>query len=124
MKAVIDIETDSLDPSIIHCACVKQIGAEGVKTFTSPANLQQYLDCFDSVIAHNGLGFDFPVLARLWDVRLPLDRMVDTLVLSMMDDPAREGGHSLRSWGDRLGFAKMQYGGGLFFYEQRASSIL
>ena len=115
MKAVIDIETDSLDPSIIHCACVKQIGAEGVKTFTSPANLQQYLDCFDSVIAHNGLGFDFPVLARLWDVRLPLDRMVDTLVLSMMDDPAREGGHSLRSWGDRLGFAKMQYGGDFSF---------
>lgn len=115
MKAVIDIETDGLSPSVIHCVSVKQVGAEGVRTFTSPSGLQQYLNCFDSVIAHNGLGFDFPALVKLWDVRIGLDRMLDTLVLSMMEDPGREKGHSLRAWGDRLGVAKMEYPGDFSF---------
>lgn len=115
MKAVIDIETDSLHPSVIHCVSVKQVGTEGVRTFTSPSGLQQYLNRFDSVIAHNGLGFDFPALAKLWNVRIGLDRMLDTLVLSMMEDPGREKGHSLRAWGDRLGVAKMEYPGDFSF---------
>ncbi len=111
MKAVIDIETDSLEPTVIYCACVKQVGIDEVKTFTSPKGLETYLSCFDKVIAHNGLGFDFPTLAKLWDVRIPLSKMHDTLVMSMMEDPAREGGHSLKAWGDRIGFSKLEYQG-------------
>tara|TARA_R110002020_G_scaffold336482_1_gene551889 strand:- start:17751 stop:19397 length:1647 start_codon:yes stop_codon:yes gene_type:complete len=111
LKAVIDIETDSLEPTVIYCACVKQVGVDEVKTFTSPKGLETYLSCFDKVIAHNGLGFDFPTLAKLWDVRIPLSKMHDTLVMSMMEDPAREGGHSLKAWGDRIGFSKLEYQG-------------
>jgi hypothetical protein len=111
VKAIIDIETDSLNPSVIHCASVKQIGVEGVRTFTSPSELGGYLKCFDTIIAHNGINFDFPILARLWDIHLPFNKMVDTLILSMMEDPTREGGHSLRSWGERVGFDKMEYFG-------------
>ena len=111
MRAVIDIETDGLDATTIHCVCIKQVGVGKVKTYTSPLGLQQYLDCFDSLIAHNGLGFDFPTLARLWGIKVRFDQMVDTLILSIMQDPARENGHSLRSWGDRLGYAKEEYRG-------------
>ena len=111
MKAVIDIETDGLDASTIHCVSVKQVGAGEVKTYTSPVGLQEHLNCFDSLIAHNGIGFDFPTLARLWGVRVKFDQMIDTLILSIMQDPARENGHSLRAWGDRLGSAKMKYNG-------------
>jgi len=111
LKAVIDIETDAINATVIHCACVKQVGSDIVKSYTSADGLQDHLDSFDSVIAHNGLGFDFPILAKLWGVRIPLGKMTDTLVLSMMDDPAREGGHSLKSWGDRLGISKMEYQG-------------
>ena len=115
MKVVVDIETDGLNPTVIHCLSSKQVGVDGVKTFTSPTGVQEYLNSFDTVIAHNGLSFDFPVLAKLWDIQLPLEKMLDTLVRSMMDNPSREGGHSLRAWGDRLGFAKMQYGGDFSF---------
>jgi len=34
------------------------------------------------------------------------DRVVDTLVLSRLYDPSRQGGHSLRAWGETLGFPK------------------
>ena len=95
----IDIETDSLDATKIYCA----VTLEGGKyiEWISGTTLQEYLD--DAiVVAHNGLSFDFPVLAKLWNVRLKLENMRDTLVLSMMDNPAREGGHSLKSWGARV----------------------
>ena len=102
----IDIETDSLDATKIYCA----VTLEGGKyiEWSSGTTLQGYLD--DAiVVAHNGLSFDFPVLAKLWNVRLKLENMRDTLVLSMMDNPAREGGHSLKSWGERLGSAKIDF---------------
>jgi DNA polymerase-1 len=102
----IDIETDSLDATQIYCA----VTLEGGKyiEWISGTTLQEYLD--DAiVVAHNGLSFDFPVLAKLWNVRLKMENMRDTLVLSMMDNPAREGGHSLKSWGERLGSAKIEF---------------
>ena len=110
-RAVIDIETDAIDATLIHCICVKQIGSTGVRFFFNPDSLQEYLDSFETIIAHNGLGFDFPVLARLWGVRIPFDKMVDTLTMSIMQDPPREGGHSLKSWGIRLGDSKIDYEG-------------
>ena len=111
MNLSIDIETDSLNPTVIHCLSCKQIGVEEVKTFTSPVGLQKYLNSFDKIIAHNGLSFDFPVLAKVWDIHIKFEQMVDTLVLSMMENPAREGGHSLKSWGERLQFNKIEYDG-------------
>ena len=62
MKVVVDIETDGLNPTVIHCLSSKQVGVDGVKTFTSPTGVQEYLNSFDTVIAHNGLSFDFPKL--------------------------------------------------------------
>ena len=102
----IDIETDSLDATQIYCA----VTLEGGKyiEWISGTTLQEYLDDA-TVVAHNGLSFDFPVLAKLWNVRLKMENMRDTLVLSMMDNPAREGGHSLKSWGERLGSAKIEF---------------
>jgi len=111
MKAVLDIETDALDASVIHCLCVKEIGGQ-VKFFTTSEGVQEHLDKFDTLIAHNGVGFDFPILARLWNIKIKFEAMVDTLILSIMHDPAREGGHSLKAWGERLGFKKVDYTGG------------
>ena len=106
----LDIETDSLDASVIHCV-VTHDSQVGTKVWTQADGLQDYLDQFQEVVAHNGLSFDFPVLARLWGVRLKFDQMVDTLVLSMMENPSREGGHSLDAWGKRLGEHKTEFSG-------------
>jgi DNA polymerase-1 len=102
----IDIETDSLDATEIYCAVTLENSM--YIEWTTGTGLQKYLKDA-TVVAHNGLSFDFPVLAKLWGVRLKLENMRDTLVLSMMDNPAREGGHSLKSWGERLGSAKIEF---------------
>jgi DNA polymerase-1 len=102
----IDIETDSLDATEIYCAVTLENSM--YTEWTTGTGLQKYLKDA-TVVAHNGLSFDFPVLAKLWGVRLKLENMRDTLVLSMMDNPAREGGHSLKSWGERLGSAKIEF---------------
>jgi DNA polymerase I-like protein with 3'-5' exonuclease and polymerase domains len=58
------------------------------------------------VCGHNVIGYDLPVLHRLWGIRVPQDRVVDTLVLSRLFHPDLDGGHSLAAWGGRLGFPK------------------
>ena len=106
----LDIETDSIDASVIHCVVTFDSDV-GIRVWTQADGLQEYLEQFQEVVAHNGLSFDFPVLARLWGVRLKFDQMVDTLVLSMMENPSREGGHSLDAWGKRLGKHKAEFSG-------------
>ena len=116
-NCAIDIETDGFDPSKIHVLCVKEMD-EGVASlgtvhqFTRPAGAEDFLHSFDNVIAHNGCGFDFPILKQLWDVEVPEWKQQDTLVLSRMEQPDRKGGHSLKSWGERLGYQKSDYKGG------------
>jgi DNA polymerase I-like protein with 3'-5' exonuclease and polymerase domains len=58
------------------------------------------------VCGHNLIGYDLPVMRKLWGIRIPSHRVVDTLVLSRLFHPDLDGGHSLAAWGDRLGFAK------------------
>ena len=70
-RAVLDIETDALDATMIHCLGVKEVGNnEEVKFFTTSEGVQEYLDKFDTLIAHNGVGFDFPILARVWGIHI------------------------------------------------------
>jgi DNA polymerase-1 len=103
----LDIETDDLDASLIYCVVTYEESV-GFKEWIDNTGLEEYLQ--DAlVVAHNGLSFDFPVLARLWDIHLTMAQMRDTLLLSMMESPAREGGHSLKAWGIRLGHEKTEF---------------
>ena len=101
-----DIETDGLDATTIWCAVCRNNGVSEVicneqdfKTYVSDRPNASW-------VFHNGIGFDVPVLDRLWNVSFDRSRIVDTLVLSRLADPSRSGGHSLRNWGNTLGFAK------------------
>ena len=71
---------------------------------------------YDRIIGHNIIGFDAPVLRRLWNIGIPKSKAVDTLILSRLLNPQLEGGHSLRAWGLRLKNQKIDfedYDGGL-----------
>ena len=107
---IIDIETDGLDASVIHCVGAKPCG-EAVREFLSRDEFRRYIQQFDFVVAHNGVSFDFPVLKKVWGVTIPFKKQVDTLILSRMSRPDRENGHSLQSWGEKLGHKKMEYDG-------------
>ena len=98
--ALIDIET-TLDHSRIHGAGItlsqhgQVIASEWV---TSPESLSNMLNGATHVVGHNIIGFDLPILAEVWDFTLPPSiGVIDTLVMSRLASPSRDGGHSLRN---------------------------
>jgi len=100
----LDLEADGLEPTTIWCVVTRENGVSTVHT--TPDSLCKALEGSVSVVGHNLIGYDIPVLKRLWSVSIASERIVDTLVLSRLFDPSKSGGHSLRNWGNELGFAK------------------
>jgi len=101
-----DIETDGLDATTIWCAVCRHKGQNEV--ILNEQDFKAYVSDHPNTswVFHNGIGFDVPVLGRLWDVDFDRDSIVDTLILSRLADPSRSGGHSLRNWGNTLNFTK------------------
>lgn len=108
MRIVLDIETN-LEHDKIWCVVTRDVDTDMVSTFLKPDNLQAYLNDADKIIAHNGIFFDFPVLKRVWGITIKKTQVVDTLVLSRLYNPSLEDGHSLESWGKRLGYPKTEF---------------
>ena len=107
MRAIVDIETDSLDATKVHCIVAKDVDSGKVYPFP-PDMIHGFRDWSRGIkqfIMHNGLSFDAPVCNRLLGTNIKPSQIVDTLVLSQLFNPIREG-HSLKAWGERLGFPK------------------
>ena len=100
----LDLEADGLNPTRIWCVVTRENGVNTVHK--DPESLRRALEGPVSVVGHNLIGYDLPVLERLWGVSVARERIVDTLVLSRLYDPSRPGGHSLKVWGELLGFPK------------------
>ena len=103
----LDLEANGLDPTQIWCVVTMENGVTTVHT--TPDTLSEALRSPVSVVGHNLIGYDMPVLERLWGVSVASDRIIDTLVLSRLYDPSKSGGHSLRNWGNELGFPKGEH---------------
>ena len=126
-----DIETDGLLDSLsrVHCVCARDWLTGETFSF-GPSELDRGLELLSSaplLVAHNGLCFDAPALAKLFP-GLVLPPVFDTLLASRLiwtnlrdEDFARlrrkkgkkfplpsrlAGSHSLEAWGLRLGVAK------------------
>ena len=100
----LDLEADGLNPTRIWCVVTRENGVNTVHK--TPGSLCNALEGSTSVVGHNLIGYDLPVLKRLWDVSIAPERVVDTLVLSRLHDPSRAGGPSLKAWGEILNFPK------------------
>ena len=101
----LDIEADSLNPTKIHCVVTKRPN-EAHLIHLSRSTLIKELKRGGKVCGHNLIGYDLPVLSRLWDIKIAQDRIVDTLVISRLFNPDTNGGHSLASWGSKFGYPK------------------
>jgi DNA polymerase I-like protein with 3'-5' exonuclease and polymerase domains len=104
---VLDIETDGLKPTVIWC-CAASNGEVYYDAISFNTFIRD-LDTETTLVAHNGLAYDFPVLERLWGADLSIFPKLDTLILSRLANPSREGGHGLKAWGVELGFPKGDY---------------
>ena len=102
----LDIETTSAHDRI-WLVVTKEAETGRIECHTRAETLSSILqDRKLKIVAHNGIGFDFPILNKLWNTKIPLSKCVDTLVMSRLMNPNREGGHSLGAFGQRFGFPK------------------
>jgi DNA polymerase I-like protein with 3'-5' exonuclease and polymerase domains len=134
-----DLETNGLldTVSTVHCMVAKCLDTNAVRRFAddpvardvqgSVADGLALLRDAKKIVAHNGIGYDLPVLVKLFGFT-PMAMVRDTLVLSRLAFPdiapfdyARiskgleltgklVGSHSLAAWGIRLGLHKGSYG--------------
>lgn len=99
--AVLDIETNLAHDTIWMAGVYHPLSGQSICCLTLE-ELYAALSGVTTVVGHNLIGFDLPVLRDVWDFEW--NRCVaDTLVLGRLYDPSLEGGHSLRAWALRAG---------------------
>jgi DNA polymerase-1 len=116
-KLLIDIETN-LAHDTIWCAVTQDIDTGEVNVFTSPTKLKSVVQSYDKIVGHNIIGFDAPVLREVWGISIHKSKVIDTLVMSRLNNPVQDGGHSLKNWGkilknDKINFDAEDFDGGL-----------
>ena len=113
---IIDVETNGLlntldksnEVSKIFCIVTKDLGTGEIVTYTQEECYTNFKPSSNTIfIGHNILSYDLRVLAKILNYRHPASKCIDTLILSQLFNPIRDGGNSLAAWGERLGFSKM-----------------
>ena len=57
----------------------------------------------DNLYGHNIIGYDFPMMTKLYPWFNIKTKVTDTFLLSSLLNPDRVGGHSIEAWARRLG---------------------
>lgn len=132
MKVLIfDIETDGLLDTVskVHCLVIRNAETGSTRSYADQKGYRPIREGLESlaradlVVGHNIINFDLPVLERLHGLKVPIERVRDTMVLSRLyfadigesDKKKRHvpsklrGTHSLKSWGYRLGILKGEF---------------
>jgi len=105
MKLVFDIEADGLyqEATRIWCIVTKDIDTGESKQYYG-RGLEQGISSInsaDTLIGHNIIAYDLPLLDKLGFLEDKKREIVDTFTLSCLLNPDR-GGHGLDAWGKRL----------------------
>jgi len=108
-QIILDIEANGLRPDTIWCIVAKEVEYGTTNVFIGE-DIFEFADWvrlngITHICGHNIIGYDLPVLERLTGFKWE-KAVQDTLVMSRLANPNREAGHSLESWGNRLGFPK------------------
>ena len=134
MNLVFDLESDGLfnDVTRIHCIAIHDLDTKEDYVFNDTGNAQpitkgiQLLEDAEHIIGHNIIGYDCPVIHKLYPWFTRVDNVIDTLVLSRIYHAdlvkidqnrrwknmplQRYGSHSLEAYGYRLGEYKGCFG--------------
>jgi len=109
-QIVFDIEANGLQPTKVWVIVACDLSNQETVVFSGDTlqDFNAYIKDAE-VIGHNIIGYDVPVLERLLGTDFSSCKITDTLVLSRLTEPSREGGHSLDNWGQQLGFPKGEH---------------
>jgi len=110
---IADIETDGLIATKVHCLAIANYHAPAdIVVYADHPNYPPLKDGLarlekaEVTVWHNGLGYDYPTLMRIYpDLKLQRTQVMDTLILSRLVYPTRRK-HSLEFWGETLGYLK------------------
>lgn len=128
MRVVLgDLEANGLlrQATKTHCGVFKDRANKSIRRFgpTDIEDMLKYLDTVDVLIMHNGLGYDLPLLEKLYGYKFK-GKVVDTLIMSRLLKPKRQlpfnipaevlkgrkiGPHSIEAWGYRVGRGKPEH---------------
>ena len=126
-EIVLDIETDGLLDTVtkVHLLVYRNLTTGNLTVADSNESISKALETLQDkkIVGHNILGFDLIVLKNLYGFSVPIDQIMDTLILSRLiypnireeDSKLRKieaklwGSHSLKAWGERLGSFKGTY---------------
>lgn len=112
MKVLCDIETDSLDPTVVHCIVCYEFATHSVRTFVQDECYNEFLKYAEQVthwVGHNFIGFDAWALNKLLGLEISYKNIDDTYVMSQLSNPERWFGHSLEGWGEFLKYPKIDF---------------
>jgi hypothetical protein len=103
---IFDIECNGLTPDTIWVIVAKEYNGKSFVFSSASNNIEEGIKLLaeaDTLIGHNIISFDIPIIKKLYNVDLLFNKnIIDTLVMSRLYNPVREGGHSLKSWGYRI----------------------
>jgi len=124
---IFDIETDGLDPQVIHCIVTLDCDSGEIRRYNheNEGNFYNGLKALqeaDVIIGHNIIGFDLIAIRKLYPEWTTRAEIKDTLIYSRLiwphlreldhqkhwgkDVEVTAGSHSLDAWGRRLGLPK------------------
>lgn len=103
---VFDCEADGLLDTVtkLHCLCYTEPGSDEVHTLTTYDEMRKFLANAKTLIAHNCILYDIPVLERILNIKIKA-RVIDTLALSWYLNHTRNI-HGLESYGVDFGVPK------------------
>ena len=113
---IIDIETNGLlntldkskEVTKVFCIVTKDLETGEIITYNQEECRTKFKPEPNTIfIGHNVLSYDLRVLGKILNYRHPASKCIDTLILSQLFNPIREGGNSLAAWGERLSHPKM-----------------
>lgn len=132
-RLLFDVEGNGLLPTVtkFHCICATDVDSREVFEW-GPNEIPSALETMakaDRLIAHNGIGYDFPALEKVKGFKVSAEKQVDTLVIARTIKPNIKeldskfnktrlakglptmgdqfGKHTVEAWGMRLGIPKL-----------------
>ena len=113
-KLFLDIETTLFNGTLPNKIwCLVTICDKGNTVHYTADDIHKFQNVainYSEFIGHNIIGFDAPVIKNVLGVDLfKIGKVTDTIILSRLFNPVREGGHSLKAFGLKFGYKKFDF---------------
>jgi DNA polymerase-1 len=119
LRLCVDIETNGFMPDVSKIWCMVAIDSDKGTVYSfsdydselpSMEEGLEFIGTADVIFGHNFIGYDLVVLKHLlgWSPK-PNQQVIDTWILSQMNQYKRDHKHGLEGWGSKLDFPKLEF---------------